>query len=93
MHDVAECEGDGTTSTDLAPAQQGSELVEGDDAEAAKEGNENGDVDEANADGSGVAQTEGMSGAFPSAGFTPGFDQMPMMMAMQNGFGNFPMMG
>jgi hypothetical protein len=31
-----------------------------------------------------------MNGAFPPAGFGPGFDQMPMMMA---GFGGFPMMG
>jgi hypothetical protein len=91
--DVAEGEGDGATSTELVLAQQGSEVAEGDDAEAAKEGNEEGDVEEINADGSGVVQPEGMSGTFPPAGFTPGFDQMPMMMAMQNGFGNFPMMG
>jgi hypothetical protein len=93
LHNAEEGEGDAATSTDLVPAQQGTELVEGDDAEAAQEGDENGDVNKPDPDGSGVAQAEGMSGAFPPAGFTPGFDQMPMMMAMQNGFGNFPMMG
>lgn len=93
LHDAAEGEGDAVTSTDLVPAQQDSELVEGDNTEAEKGGDENGDVNDAKPDGSGVVQTDGMSGAFPPTGFTPGFDQMPMMMAMQNGFGNFPMMG
>jgi hypothetical protein len=87
----ADGEAEAGASTDLVPVQQDSELVEGGNAEEGKEGDQNGD-NEANPDGS-VAAPEGMSGALPTAGFAPGFDQMQMMMAMQNGFGNFPMMG
>lgn len=88
---AADGEAEASTSTDLVPAQQDSELVEGGNTEEVKEGDQTGDT-EANPDGSGAA-AEGMSGAVPAAGFAPGFDQMQMMMAMQNGFGNFPMMG
>lgn len=93
LHHEADGEQEATTSTDLVPVQHDSELVEGGDAAEANEGDENGDDNEANPEGSGAVQAEGMSGAFPATGFAPGFDQMQMMMAMQNGFGNFPMMG
>lgn len=58
-----------------------------------KEGQLDGDDTEANLESTGAAQPDVMGGTFPAAGFAPGFDQMQMMMAMQNGFGNFPMMG
>jgi hypothetical protein len=81
------------TSTDLVPIQHDSELVQVDNAVEAKEGDEAGDDNEVNPEGPGAVQADGMSGAFPPTGFAPGFDQMQMMMAMQNGFNNFPMMG
>lgn len=93
LHHEADGEQEATTSTDLVPVQHDSELVEGGDAAEANEGDKNGDDNEANPEGSGAVQADGMSGAFPATGFAPGFDQMQMMMAMQNGFGNFPMMG
>lgn len=86
-HDPTDGEPD--ASADLVPAQNASEVVEG-NAEEAKEGEENGDDQQANPNG---VSANGMNGTFPTTGFTPGFDQMQMMMAMQNGFGNFPMMG
>lgn len=90
-------EGGANPSTDLVPVQQGSEVVEGENAEEAKAVDENGDENvnetEANLEYTGDGQVEGMSGALPMTGMAPGFDQMQMMMAMQNGFGNFPMMG
>lgn len=91
MH-AADGEAEASNSTDLVPAQQNSDLVGGGNAEEVNEGGYNGDI-EGNAQGFGADQTQGMSGAIPAAGFGPGFDQMQMMMAMQNGFGNFPMMG
>ncbi|KAK4156054.1 ras family-domain-containing protein [Chaetomidium leptoderma] len=81
------------TSTDLVPVQHDSEVVEGGNAEETKEGDENGVETVANPEGSGGVPADGTNGAFPTTGVTPGFDQMQMMMAMQNGFGNFPMMG
>lgn len=92
-HDGAEGELEATPSTALVPGQQDSELVEAENAEEIKEEDDTGDK-ESNPDGSGETQPEGTNGAFPTTtGFAPGFDQMQMMMAMQNGFGNFPMMG
>ena len=91
-HDTAEGEAEAKTSTDLIPIPEGdSEVVEGDQAREVQEGPENGD-DEANPEGT-AAQPDGTTGQFPNSGFAPGFDQMQMMMAMQNGFNNFPMMG
>lgn len=67
--------------------QQDSDVVEGENAEETKEGDETGDDKD-------EAQPAGANGTFPTTGgFAPGFDQMQMMMALQNGFGNFPMMG
>ena len=79
------------STTDLVLLRRDSELVESGNTEA-KEGEENID-NEANPEDSGAIQADGMGGTFPANGFAPGFDQMQMMMAMQNGFGNFPMMG
>ena len=93
LHNEANGEQDATTSTDLVPVQHDSELAAGDNATEAKEGEEHGDDNEADPEGSETVQADGTSGAFPATGFAPGFDQMQMMMAMQNGFGNFPMMG
>ncbi|KAK4106686.1 hypothetical protein N658DRAFT_555499 [Parathielavia hyrcaniae] len=92
--DAADAEPEAIIMTDVAPVPHGSELVEAGDAQEAKEVEENGDENEAGPQGSGIVPPAGMSGAFPTTGFAPGFDQMQMMMAMQNGFGNFPpMMG
>ncbi len=65
--------------------------MEGDQAREVQEEPEN-DETEANPE-SAAARPDGRTGQFPNSGFAPGFDQMQMMMAMQNGFGNFPMMG
>jgi hypothetical protein len=92
-HDATEGEPEENTTTDLVPVSHDTEFVEAGNAEGTKEGAENGDENEANVESSGIVQPDAMSGAFPTTGFAPGFDQMQMMMAMQNGFGNFPMMG
>ena len=81
------------STTDLVLLGRDSELVESGKTEEAKEGGENADDNEANPEDPAAAQADGMGGTFPTTGFAPGFDQMQMMMAMQNGFGNFPMMG
>jgi hypothetical protein len=90
---AAEGEPGEKTTTDLVPISHETEVAEAGNAEEAKEEAENGDENEENLEGSGVVQPDAMSGAFPTTGFAPGFDQMQMMMAMQNGFGSFPMMG
>ena len=81
------------STTDLVLLGRDSELVKSGNTEAAKEGEENADDNGANPEDSEAAQADGVGGTFPTTGFAPGFDQMQMMMAMQNGFGNFPMMG
>ena len=75
------------SSTALVPAEKAGDEAEGGEGdEAQNEGNENDDEDQ-NAEGPSEGQFGPMNGFFPA-----GFDQMQMMMAMQNGF-NFPMMG
>jgi hypothetical protein len=86
-------EPEATTSTELIPAQKASEPTEAENAEENNEPDENGDGQQLNPSGAGGVPADGMSGAFSATGFAPGFDQMQMMMAMQNGFGNLPMMG
>lgn len=94
MNEPTDGEGEANASTELVPAQQGSEVIEGGNDGEAGQGDEN-DVTEVNPEGPGPVQPEGgASGTFSAGGgFTPGFDQMQMMMAMQNGFVNFPIMG
>lgn len=82
----------------------GNAVFEGDDEQTTEN-----DANEEPASGQSVPQVAGMgtglgfdssaAGAFPAMGFGGDFNQMQMMMAMQNGgmapnaFGNFPMMG
>ncbi|ESZ92976.1 hypothetical protein SBOR_6642 [Sclerotinia borealis F-4128] len=92
---------------EIAPGQEPSEDAKqvdaaadgekgGEQSTAEKEG-ETGVV-QAQAIGSGFGFDQSSSGGFPGMGFSGDFNQMQMMMAMQNGmapggFGNFPMMG
>ena len=95
---------------EIAPGQEPTSETEANKAEDMTDGNEDGDGQkEANGmNAQGVSQTPGFgasfgfdpsaAGAFPGMPFGGDFNQMQMMMAMQNGmgpggFGNFPMMG
>jgi len=84
-------ETEANSSNELVLAQENAEGAEGENAE---DGKEEGDemVEGQQPDGSNRIMN---NGNFPNMGFNggAGFDQMQMMMAMQNGFGNFPMMG
>ncbi|CAP69075.1 uncharacterized protein PODANS_7_10350 [Podospora anserina S mat+] len=89
-HPAPEGEGVGeATSTELVK-QEGTEVAEGEETEEVngEEGDGNGNDQEQNADGTAKPVTGGFG-----MGFGGNFEQMPMMMAMNNGFGSFPMMG
>lgn len=89
-HPALEGEGVGeATSTELVK-QEGTEVAEGEETEEVngEEGDGNGNDQEQNADGTAKPVTGGFG-----MGFGGNFEQMPMMMAMNNGFGSFPMMG
>lgn len=91
---------------EIAPGQEPSEDAKHVDGTAGDEKDEEKDTTEKEGEG-GVTQPTGFgngfgfdqsSGGFPGMGFPGDFNQMQMMMAMQNGmapggFGNFSMMG
>lgn len=94
-------------SQEIAPGQEPTD-ADVNKAEDTSAENGEGKKEDAQAAGQGVSQTPGFgagfgfdpsaAGAFPGMGFGGDFNQMQMMMAMQNGmapgvFGNFPMMG
>ncbi|APA15124.1 hypothetical protein sscle_14g098940 [Sclerotinia sclerotiorum 1980 UF-70] len=92
---------------EIAPGQEPSEDVKQADASVDGEKVEKKDTAEKEGEtgvaptpafGSGFGFDQSASGGFPGMGFSGDFNQMQMMMAMQNGmapggFGNFPMMG
>lgn len=94
---------------EIAPGQEPTEDGDANQAEATSEENGDGPAPETDTDGqavNGVSQNPvfgfgfdlSAAGAFPNMGMGGDFNQMQMMMAMQNGmgansFGNFPMMG
>lgn len=84
-------ETEANASNALVLNQENAEGAEGENAEDSKEeGDEM--VEGQQPDGSNRMMN---NSNFANMGFNggAGFDQMQMMMAMQNGFGNFPMMG
>ncbi|KAB8291550.1 hypothetical protein EYC80_006351 [Monilinia laxa] len=92
---------------EIAPGQEPSEdakqvdtAVDGENGEAKDTAGKEGEagVAQTPAFGNGFGFDQSSTGGFPAMGFSGDFNQMQMMMAMQNGmapggFGNFPMMG
>jgi hypothetical protein len=86
------------------PNQTGDTVTEGENLQI-EEKDVNGEVisgqniQQAPGVGAGIGFDASAAGAFPAMGFGGDFNQMQMMMAMQNGgmgpnsFGNFPIMG
>jgi hypothetical protein len=97
-----------TVSQEIAPGQEPTLETDTNNPEDPTAGNEDGDIqkdmngeaeqDVSKADGTLFGFDPMAAGGFPGMGMGGDFNQMQMMLAMQNGmgtsgFGNFPMMG
>lgn len=97
-----------TKRQEIAPGQEPTTDADANKVDEAPAENDESKKDEETPGGQAISQTPGFgagfgfdpsaAGAFPGMGFGGDFNQMQMMMAMQNGMGpggfnNFPMMG